>query len=209
MPITVSIIEDDRDTRESLTALINREPKFRCLSAYANGETALQRLPVDKPQVALFDINLPGMSGIQCVAQLKHRMPELQILMLTTYEDRELIFNSLRAGASGYLLKNTPHTELFQAIEQVLAGGSPMSMHIARKVVNHFFQAERHASEVDKLTPREKEILSLLANGYLYKEIVEALGISMSTVNTHLQNIYAKLHVQSRAEAALKYLTRK
>jgi DNA-binding NarL/FixJ family response regulator len=206
MPISVSIVEDNRETRESLVALISRDPKLRFLASYATGEAALRGIEAQPPDVALVDINLPGMSGIDCVARLKAKRSQVQILMLTTYEDRELIFNSLRAGARGYLLKNLPYPELLQAIEQVHAGGAPMSMQVARKVVDFFHQRESGASDVDKLTDREHEILALLAKGFFYKEIGQTLGISMSTVSTHLQHIYEKLHVQSRTEAAAKFL---
>ncbi len=205
--ITVSIVEDHRDTRESLVALVNGTKGLRCLSTYATGEAALRGVPVEKPQIALVDINLPGMSGIECVAKLKAQMPSLEVLMLTTYEESELIFNSLRAGANGYLLKNMPPDELIAALEQVHAGGAPMSMQIARKVVDHFHKIRNPSSEVGKLTPREHEILTLLAKGCLDKEIVDKLGISFTTVRTHLKHIYEKLHVQTRTEATAKFLT--
>ncbi len=208
MAIKVSIVEDNRGTRESLKELLGRAPALRCLGAYATAEEALQRIPGDLPDVVLMDINLPGMSGIDCVAQLKERLPQTQVLMLTTYEESDLIFDSLRRGASGYLLKNMPPSELIQAVEQVHAGGSPMSMHIARKVVNHFQQIKRPSSAVEQLTKREQEILGLLAQGYLYKEIADQLGISLSTVRAHLHAIYEKLHVQSRTQAVVKFLGR-
>jgi DNA-binding NarL/FixJ family response regulator len=201
--ITVSIVEDNRGTRESLRELLARAPGLRCAGAHATGEEALRDIPVGNPDVVLMDINLPGMTGIECVARLKDRAPKIQVLMLTTYEESDLIFESLRAGASGYLLKNMPPAELIQAVEQVHAGGSPMSMHIARKVVNHFQQS---SSDVAKLTRRELEILALLAKGYLYKEIADLLGISLSTVRAHLHTVYEKLHVQSRTQAVVKYL---
>jgi DNA-binding NarL/FixJ family response regulator len=204
-PITVSIVEDNRGTRKSLLALLARDPRLCCLSSYVSGEEALLGIPAEKPTVALVDINLPGMSGIECVAKLKLQMPDLQVLMLTMYEERDLIFNSLRVGASGYLLKKAQTTELIQAIEQVHAGGAPMSMQIARKVVDHFYQIRKPSSDVEKLTSREKEILTLLARGCFYKEISQKLGVSLSTVATHLRHIYEKLHVQSRTEATIKF----
>lgn len=206
MPISVSIVEDSRGTRESLSELLKRSPGLRCVGAYPNGETALQELPGQTPDVVLMDINLPGMSGIECVARLKQKAPKTQVLMLTTYEEGDLIFESLRAGANGYLLKNMPPSELVHAVEQVHAGGSPMSMHIARKVVSHFQQIKQPSSEMEKLTKRELEILALLAKGFLYKEIADQLGISLSTVRAHLHTVYEKLHVQSRTEAVVKYL---
>src|SRR5207247_5301929 len=142
--------EDSRGTRESLTELLERAPGLRCVGAHASGEQALQSIPTESPDVVLMDINLPGMSGIECVARLKERLPKLQVLMLTTYEESDLIFDSLRKGASGYLLKNMPPAELVQAVEQVHSGGAPMSMQIARKVVNHFQQIKQPSSEVEK-----------------------------------------------------------
>lgn len=205
MPINVCIIEDDRETRESLVELLNGAPRLRCVGDYPAGEPALRSIPAKKPDVALVDINLPGMSGIECVAKLKELMPALEVLMLTTYEDNDLIFNSLRAGAKGYLLKKMAPTELIEAIGQVHAGGAPMPMQIARKVVQYFQGLGATASEVEKLSPREQEILALLAKGAYYKEIADALKISISTVRTHIQHIYEKLHVQSRTDAARKY----
>ena len=208
MQITVSIVEDIRGTRENLVTLLNGEPGLRCLNAYATGEEAVRGIPTDKPDVALVDIKLPGMSGIECVAKLKTMVPDLRLLMLTTYEEHDLIFNSLRAGASGYLLKQMLHGELVQAIEQVHAGGAPMSMQIARKVVNYFNQLPTPVTDVKTLTRREHEILELLTKGFYYKEIGSSLGISMNTVRTHLKHVYEKLHVQSRKDATLKFVGR-
>jgi DNA-binding NarL/FixJ family response regulator len=205
-PISISIVEDEPETRESLVALLSEESRVRYLNCYATGEAALEGIPRDQPDVAMVDINLPKMSGIACVARLKTMMPKLQVLMLTTYTDRHLIFDSLKAGACGYLLKNTCYAQLVQAVEEVHAGGSPMSMEIARKVVSHFHSLRKPSSDVDKLSPREQEILALIAKGRLYKEISESLGISLGTVRTYLGRIYEKLHVQSRTEAAVKYL---
>ena len=209
MTITIAIVEDVAATREHLLAVLGRVRGLKCLRACASGEEALRTLPSGAPDVVLMDINLPGMSGIECVARLKEKLPRTQMLILTTYEDGDMIFDSLRAGASGYLLKSTVPTELVEAIEQVHAGGSPMSMGIARKVVSHFQKIPRPATEFEQLTAREAEILALLAQGFLYKEIGERLGISLSTVRTHLHTIYGKLHVQSRTEAVVKYLERK
>ena len=208
MPITVSIVEDDRETRESLVELIGGTSGLSCLSSYPTGEAAVRGILAEKPDVALVDINLPGMSGIECVGKLKEQLPALQVLMLTTYEQSDLIFNSLRAGAKGYLLKNMPPAELVQAVATVHAGGAPMPMQIARKVVDFFYQVRQSSAEVEQLSKREHEILVLLAKGCLYKEISDTLGISMSTVRTHVQHIYEKLHVQSRMEAARKYFGR-
>src|SRR5437588_5398734 len=208
MAISVSIVEDNRGTRESLKELLGRAQGLCCLGAYASGEEALRKIPDESPDVVLMDINLPGMRGIECVARLKARAPKTQVLMLTTYDESDLIFESLRAGAHGYLLKNTTPAELVQAVEQVHSGGAPMSMYIARKVVNHFQQIRKPSSDMEKLTKREHEILGLLAKGYLYKEIADQLGISISTVRAHLHTVYEKLHVQSRTEAVVKYLGR-
>jgi DNA-binding NarL/FixJ family response regulator len=207
MPITVSIVEDNRETREALAARVNCAPSLRCLSIYATGELALKGIPAEKPDVVLLDINLPGMSGIECVAKLKALLPQLPMLMITTYEEAELIFNSLRAGAKGYLLKKTPPAELVHAIEQIHAGGAPMSMQIARKVVDYFGRKQPSA-EMERLSKREEEVLSLLAKGLLYKEIGDTLGIGLPTVRTHIHRIYEKLHVQSRTEATVKFLNR-
>ncbi|MDR3459601.1 MAG: response regulator transcription factor [Verrucomicrobiae bacterium] len=208
MRIRVSIVEDNRGTRESLTELLGRAPSLRFINAHPSGEDALSKIPGDGPDVVLMDINLPKMNGIECVAQLKQQLPKTQVLMLTTYEESDLIFDSLRRGASGYLLKNTLPAELVSAIEQVHAGGAPMSMQIARKVVNHFQQIKKPQSDMEQLTKRESEILALLAKGFLYKEIADQLGISLSTVRAHLHTVYEKLHVQSRTEAVVKYLER-
>jgi DNA-binding NarL/FixJ family response regulator len=204
MSIAISIVEDQRALRESLVEWLGNAPGIRCVGAYASAEEALRNLPAQNPDVVLMDINLPGMSGIQCVARLKERLPKTQVVMLTTYDQGDLIFDSLRAGANGYLLKNMPRAELVAAVEQVHAGGSPMSLQIARKVIDHFHRSPQASSELGQLTPRERDILRLLAKGYLYKEIAEDLGISMSTVRTHVSAVYEKLHVQSRTEAAMK-----
>jgi len=204
--IAVAVVEDARGTRESLAALLERTPGLKCVGAFASGEDAARGIPALLPDVVLMDINLPGMNGIKCVAQLKQAMPKTQFLMLTSYEDSELIFESLQVGASGYLMKNQDPDEIVQAGQQVHAGGSPMSMNIARKVVNHFQQIKKPSSDMEQLTEREQEVLALLAKGFLYKEIADQLGISLHTVRGHVHLVYEKLHVQSRTEAVLKYL---
>ena len=204
VPITVSLVEDDHRMRESFAALLNRAPTLRCISAYATAEEGVLEMPKVKPDVALVDIHLPGMDGIECVAKLKKVLPRLQILMLTRYEQSDLIFNSIRAGASGYLLKSAPPAELILAVELVHAGGAPMSMQIARKVARHFRRIVKPTSDVEKLTAREQELVEMLAKGYSYKELSDKLGITINTVRTHLQHIYEKLHVQSRTQAVLK-----
>jgi DNA-binding NarL/FixJ family response regulator len=205
MAITISIVEDEHSTRQALLKLLEGTSEVRCLSNYRTGEEALTGIPIEKPEIALVDINLPGMSGIECVAGLKAKMPYLRVLMLTTYDDGNVIFDSLRAGASGYLLKKAGYDELIGAIKELHEGGAPMSMRVARQVVNHFHQIQEPASETEKLSKREQEILTLLAKGYLNKEISDELKISMGTVSTHLQHIYEKLHVRSRTEAAAKF----
>jgi len=207
-PITIVLVEDDHKTRRSLTELLRGESRVNCVGAYPNGEVAVREIPLLKPEVALVDINLPGISGIECVERLKKVLPKLQVLMLTKYEESDLIFSSLRAGASGYLLKKMLTVELISAIEQVYAGGSPMTMQIARKVVDHFNQIKSPAADLEKLTPREHEVLALLAKGFLYKEISDQLGISLHTFRSHQRAIYDKLHVHSRTEAAVKYFGR-
>jgi DNA-binding NarL/FixJ family response regulator len=208
MRITVSIVEDNPGMREGFTALLNRAPNLKCVSAYGTAEDAVRCLPVDKPDVALVDVHLPGMDGVECVGKLKELMPGLRILMLTRYEQSDVIFSSIRAGASGYLLKSVPPAELILAVELVHAGGAPMSMQIAHRIVNHFRTIDKPASDVERLTPREQELLELLAKGYSYKELSDKLGITINTVRTHLQHIYEKLHVQSRTQAVLKFLGR-
>jgi DNA-binding NarL/FixJ family response regulator len=208
LPTTVSIVEDNLGTRESLVALLNGEIGLRCLNAYATGEAALIGVPKDNPDIALVDINLPGMSGIECLSRLKVQLPNLQVLMLTTYIETDLIFSALRAGASGYILKNRPPAELVQAIEQVCAGGAPMSLQIARKVVDYFRTLEKPAADLASLSHREAEVLGLLSQGCLYKEIAERLGISLNTVRTYMKRIYEKLQVQSRTEAVAKFAGR-
>ena len=205
--ITISIVEDQQDVRETLVACLGHEPGMRCLGAHVSGEAGLQKIPGENPDIVLMDINLPGMNGIQCVARLKKRLPNVQVLMLTTYDDGDLIFDSLRAGANGYLLKNAPQAELVLAIQQVHAGGAPMSLQITRKVINHFHKA-KPASEIDDLSARELEILRLLAKGHRYKEIADQLSINIGTVRTHISHVYEKLHVNSRTEATMKLVGR-
>ena len=204
--ITVGIVEDDQPVRESMSVLLNGAENVRCIATYANGEAALADLVQKKPDVVLMDINLPGMSGIECVRRLKAQMPKLQILMLTMYDDDEKVFQSLVAGASGYLVKRTSPAELLKAIEEVHSGASPMSGKIARTVVEYFQTLRTTEPQQEYLSKREEEILGLLVKGYRYKEIADALSIGYETVRSHLKNIYDKLHVHSRTEAVVKYL---
>jgi DNA-binding NarL/FixJ family response regulator len=204
--ISVAIVEDDVPAREILAGWIRNTDGFRCAGEFDDAETALAKLPQEKPSVVLFDINLPGMNGIECVRKLKPRLPDTQFVMVTVYEDANHIFNALSAGASGYLLKQTRRHELIDALKDVHAGGSPMSSQIARKVVQNFYRNETQTDgETVELSPREREVLELLARGYLYKEIAEMLQIGVQTVNTYIRRIYEKLHVRSRAQAVAKY----
>jgi DNA-binding NarL/FixJ family response regulator len=207
MAIQTCIVEADKDLRQSLAALLNATSGIRCVGSYDSAKSALVGLQqTGSPDVAVVDVHLPGVGGAQCVAQLKSRLPKLEVLMVAAHHDQESILDSLRAGASGCILKNRPHAELVKAIEQIHAGGAPMSHEVARKLVDSFFQPKRHATLIQTLTEREKEILGLLAHAYLYKEIAARLGVSVNTVKTHLCVIYEKLGVQSRTEATLKYL---
>src|ERR1051325_1350897 len=204
--ISVSIVEDDAGVRSSLAKLIDSSSGFRCLSQHPSAESALLELPKNFPNVILMDINLPGLSGVECVRKLKPLLPASQIIMLTVYQNTEHIFNALAAGATGYLLKQTPPADLLAAIRDVHAGGSPMSSHIARKIVQSFQKPHPAARDTDNLSPRESEVLALLAKGYLYKEIADKLGLTYATVHTHIRHIYEKLHVRSRTEAVARHL---
>ena len=205
MAIAVCIVEDDAQARKILAGWISRASGFRLAGEWGNAESALPALPEKKPDVVLMDINLPGMSGLEAVRHLKPLLPQTQFVMLTVYEDADHIYNALAAGATGYLLKQTPRAELLRALEDVHHGGSPMTSNIARKVVQSFRQAPALATDSEGLSPREQEVLDLLARGYLYKEIAERLNISIPTVNTYVRRMYEKLHVRSRAQAVAKY----
>ena len=206
VPIKVSIIEDDDWIRENLAHQIRQTQGFACCGSYASGELALNQMPSNIPDVVLMDINLPKMSGIDCVRKLKTILPSAHVLMLTVYEDSDKIFNSLLAGASGYLLKRTPQAEILEAIRDVHSGNSPMTGHIARKVVQYFNERGTDNTEIEKLSKREKEVLDRLAQGMPYKEIADLLTVSIDTVRVHIKGIYSKLHVHSRGEAVAKYL---
>jgi DNA-binding NarL/FixJ family response regulator len=205
-PIKVSIVEDDDWIRQNLARQIDHAGEFKCVGCYRSAEEALNDIPAQNPDVVLMDINLPRMNGIECVRKLKTLSSSIQIVMLTVYEDSDQIFNSLLAGASGYLLKRTPQAEILEAIEQVHRGGSPMSGHIARKVVQYWNNLGGATQELERLSKREKEILDHLAQGAAYKEIADMLSISIDTVRMHIKGIYSKLHVHSRGEAVAKYL---
>jgi DNA-binding NarL/FixJ family response regulator len=206
--IQVAIVEDDDEIRANLGHRIGSNPAFRLLRSYGDAESALADLPRHKPDVVLMDINLPGMDGIECVRELKAKMPKAQFVMLTVYEDSNRLFKSLVAGASGYLLKRTPPAKLVTAIREAHQGGSPMTPQIARQVVQYFQQAREAAPDVQRLTPRETQVLQQLARGFRYKEIVDNLGISAGTLHSYISSTYEKLHVHSRTEAVVKYLNR-
>lgn len=221
MAISVSIVEDNDKLRGTLAKVIGRAEGFRFASDHGSAEAALAELPAVRPEVVLMDINLPGMNGVECVRQLKAKLPETQVMMLTVYEDTENIFNALAAGASGYMLKRTPTKELLEAIKEVKRGGSPMTTHIARLVVQSFQRAvpsptpvvpgsgtASGGGELAELSEREQQVLDLLAQGLIYKEIAEKLGISYETVHTYIRRIYEKLQVRTRTEAVAKFLQR-
>jgi DNA-binding NarL/FixJ family response regulator len=204
--ISVSIVDDEKRLCESIATFVNSSPGFRCVSMYGSAEVALKHLPTDRPDVVLMDINMASMDGIECVRHLKKLMPRVQVVMLTVYEDSDKIFRALAAGATGYLLKRCAPDELLQAIRDVLAGGSPMSHAIARKVVASFQSSANRVDDENQLSPREERVLDCLARGLAYKQIGDELGISINTIRTHLQHIYEKLHVRSRTEAVAKYV---
>jgi DNA-binding NarL/FixJ family response regulator len=208
VPIRVAIVEDDEEIRANLTHRIGANGSFRLLQAYGDAEAAMEDLPRNSPDVVLMDINLPGIDGVECVRRLKPKMPGVQFIMLTVYEDNNRLFKSLIAGASGYLLKRTSPGKLAAAIREAFDGGSPMTPQIARRVVQHFQHLGEPSSEIKKLTPRETDVLNQLAQGYRYKEIVDNLGISNGTLHSYIRNIYEKLHVHSRTEAVVKFLNR-
>jgi DNA-binding NarL/FixJ family response regulator len=206
VPINVSIVEDNDQLRATLARVISRAEGFRCASQHPTAEEALKDLPPAAPDVVLMDINLPGLNGVECVRRLKQVAPQLQVIMLTVYEDTENIFNALAAGAAGYLLKRTPRDELLGAIREVHRGGSPMTTHIARKVVQSFQKTGASPQPTENLSAREQEVLDCLSQGFLYKEIAEKLGISYETVHTYIRRIYEKLQVRTRTEAVAKFL---
>jgi DNA-binding NarL/FixJ family response regulator len=212
MPISISIIEDNDQLRGTLAKVMGRAEGFRFASDYASAEDGLAGLPKVKPDVVLMDINLPGMNGVECVRKLKALLPQTQVMMLTVYEDTENIFNALAAGANGYMLKRTPTKDLIEAIREMQRGGSPMTAHIARLVVQSFQKAAAPASasggDLSELSEREQQVLDLLAQGLIYKEIAEKLNIGYETVHTYIRRIYEKLQVRTRTEAVAKFLQR-
>jgi DNA-binding NarL/FixJ family response regulator len=205
MKKTVVIVEDDRGLREQLIQILESAPDIKCLGAFTSAEQALPQILEKNPDVVLMDIKLPNMSGIQCVAEIKKVSPAMQIIMVTIYEDSERIFRALKAGANGYLVKSSPPEQLLAAIRDAYTGGAPMSSHIASKVVKHFHLVGNSPREAENLSPREREVLELLAQGFIYKEISDQLSISTETVRTYVKNICLKMHVRSRVEAVAKH----
>jgi DNA-binding NarL/FixJ family response regulator len=207
-PRRVAIVEDDSGLRQQLENILKLAEQATCVASFCSAEEALEGIDEAQPDVVLMDINLPGMSGIECVPHVRKRLPEAHVIMLTVYEDSDRIFAALQAGADGYLVKSSPADTLLEAIEDVYKGGSPMSSHIARKVVRQFQQTEPESTEADKLALRERQVLDLLAGGYVYKEIADQMGIGIETVKTYVKSICKKLHVRNRLEAVAKFAKR-
>jgi DNA-binding NarL/FixJ family response regulator len=206
--ISVSIVEDDVKVRGALARMIDSTEGFFCASQHPDAENALKELPLTQPEVVLMDINLPGMNGVECVRRLKELLPSTQVVMLTVYENTNIIFSALASGAAGYLLKQSSPEQILEAIREVHDGGSPMSSHIARKVVASFQNITNPSHDYEKLSLREQQVIDLLAQGYTYQEIADLLKVTYATVHTHVRHIYEKLHVQTRTEAVSIHLQR-
>jgi DNA-binding NarL/FixJ family response regulator len=202
---SVAVVEDDPGLRKQLVELVGTAPDIQCLGAFASGEEALKRIPMLKLDVVLMDIQLPGISGIKCVAELKRANPALRIIMVTVYEDSDRIFRALKAGANGYLVKSCRPQQMLDAVRDAVGGGSPMSSHIASKVIEHFHMIGPAPKETANLSPRELQVLDLLAAGFIYKEISDKLNIRVTTVRTYVENICQKLHVRNRVEAVARH----
>ncbi|MDA7535915.1 response regulator transcription factor [Akkermansiaceae bacterium] len=202
---TVVLVEDDELLREQLVKILNETKEVEVLIAVSSGEEALEKIPSYSPDVILLDINLPGKSGIDCIRELKQKCSSTEVIMLTAYEEEDNIFNALREGASGYLLKTSTPQEIFDAIRDVHSGGAPFSSHVARKVAQYFRQDREISKENESLSPREREVLTLLSSGYIYKEVADKLDITVETVRTYVKRVCAKLHVRSKVEAILKF----
>jgi DNA-binding NarL/FixJ family response regulator len=205
MSIRVAIVEDDEQVRENLARLVGEAKGFECVATFPSGEQALESWPRRAPDVVVMDINLPGISGVECVRQIKSKFPEVHVVMLTVYDDSERIFQALQMGASGYLLKRSTTAEILHAIEDVHGGGAPMSSYIARKVVQSFRQQGASDKPAENLSKRETDVLDYVSRGYTNKEIADALGLKVETVRGYLKTTYSKLHVRSRTEAAMKF----
>jgi DNA-binding NarL/FixJ family response regulator len=208
-PVTVSIVEDLDEVREAIQRLISQSEKFSFVDGFHNAELAEQQIPLRPPDIVIMDINLPGMSGIECISRIKDKCASTQFIMFTIYEDDEKVFEALKAGAHGYLLKKTPREKLLEALEELHNGGSPMSTNIARKVIEAFEKKNHTPEELHSLTNKEKQILELLARGFLYKEIADQLHLTRNTIKQHIHHIYEKLHVQNRTEALNKAFPRR
>jgi DNA-binding NarL/FixJ family response regulator len=206
--IKVAVVEDDVRVRGSLARMLDSSEGFSCVSQHPSGENALTDLPVTRPEVVLMDINLPGMNGVECTRRLKQLLPETQIVMLTVYENTNIIYDALAAGACGYMLKESSPEQLLQAVREVQGGGSPMTSHIARKIVASFQKIKTPQHDYEKLSLREQQVLDYLSQAYTYAEIAEVLKIRYHTVHTHIRHIYEKLHVRSRTEAVTIHLSR-
>jgi DNA-binding NarL/FixJ family response regulator len=202
---TVVVVEDDPALRQQIVQILNAAPDIRCIGAFSTAEEALNDIPAMSPNVVLMDIRLPGMSGIDCVARLKETAPALQIIILTIYEDTTRLFRALKAGANGYLLKSSPPEQLLEAIRDVYTGGSPMSSHIARKVVQYFNLIGLAPTQKQNLSAREQQVLELLSTGFIYKEIADQLNIGVETVRTYVKGICRKMHVRNRVEAVARH----
>jgi DNA-binding NarL/FixJ family response regulator len=203
MPIKICIVEDLKDAREEIVGLLSMDKRFEMQNAYSNAETAATGLPLKQPDIVIMDINLPGMNGIDCIKKVKNTCPHTQFIMFTVYENDENVFDALEAGASGYLLKKTPMQKIVDSLIELHQGGAPMSMQIARKVIEKM-QGNKTTGQIEALTFREDEVLHCLAKGLLYKEVANKLNITIGTVRQHIHNIYKKLHVQNRTEALNK-----
>ena len=208
MNVRVALVEDDNDLRASMVRLLKKNPEIRIVSDYPDAKSALADIARHKPDVVLMDVNLPEMGGVECVRPLKVLLPTVHVIMLTVHDDNDSLFNSILAGADGYLLKDTVPSRLLAAIQEVCSGGSPMTPQIARRIVQRFRKSEPAPTNIENLTPREMEVLKQLALGNQYKEISDNLGISTNGIRFHIRGIYNKLHVHSRTEAVLKYLGR-
>lgn len=202
---TVVIVEDDFRLQQQLVKILEKPADIECLYAVSSAEEAIEKIPVHPPDVVLMDIRLPGISGIDCIHDIKKKVPALEIVMLTAYDEEDHIFRALKEGASGYLLKTSTPDDIFSAIRDVHSGGAPFSSHIARKVAQHFRQDKQIEDENQALSTREREVLSLLASGYIYKEVADQLGITIETVRTYVKRICLKLHVRSKVEAIIKF----
>jgi len=201
-------VEDLDEVRDALQRLISQSDRFSFVESYTNAEQAEKKIPLHPPDIVIMDINLPGMNGIECIKRIKDKCPGTQFMMFTIYEDDEKVFEALKAGAHGYLLKKTPKEKLLEGLEELYLGGSPMTTNIARKVIEAFEKKNQAPEELNTLTKKEKQVLDLLAKGYLYKEIADQLHITRDTVKQHIHHIYEKLHVQNRTEAINKAFPR-